>query len=134
MATSSKVHLSLSQPSVFRIPDIGLDTATVTSKLLQKTIGITTSSSTNPAFMYIIRFATENLADLEQNYITHHLLTLFALNSTPAELERAWNDNVSYQRPPVPVNSHVASQLHNQNVYETYLGCEEYCQTFLTYF
>jgi hypothetical protein len=36
MATSSKVHLSLSQQPVFYVPGIGSETADITSELLQK--------------------------------------------------------------------------------------------------
>ncbi|CAN9416965.1 unnamed protein product [Alternaria alternata] len=119
MATSSNVYLSPSQPLVFHVPDISFETATATSKLLQK------NHENHHIFFNQSGF---------HNHIAHHLLTFFALNGTPTELERAWVDNASYQRQLVPLDSHVVSQLHDQNVYEAYLGREEYYHTFLTFF
>ncbi|OAG24889.1 hypothetical protein CC77DRAFT_1027643 [Alternaria alternata] len=110
MATSSNVYLSPSQPLVFHVPDISFETATATSKLLQK------NHENHHIFFNQSGF---------HNHIAHHLLTFFALNGTPTELERAWVDNASYQRQLVPLDSHVVSQLHDQNVYEAYLGREE---------
>jgi hypothetical protein len=134
MATSSNVYLSPSQPLVFHVPDISFETATATSKLLQKNHENHHIFFNQSGFHVRFHFATEDLADPQQNHIAHHLLTFFALNGTPTELERAWVDNASYQRQLVPLDSHVVSQLHDQNVYEAYLGREEYYHTFLTFF
>jgi hypothetical protein len=69
-----------------------------------------------------------------QNHIAHHLLTLFALNATPAEIKQGWDDNVSYQRPPVPLKQSIVTDMHNPKKYETYLGNEKHYHEFLVFF
>lgn len=71
---------------------------------------------------------------MRQNHIAHHLLSLFALNATPAELQQGWDDNVSYQRPPVPLKESAAIDMRDPQKFNSYLGSERYYHNFLVYF
>ena len=69
-----------------------------------------------------------------ENHIAHHLLSLFALNATPAEIRQGWEDNVSYQRPPVSLKESIVTDMHDPKKYKTYLGSEKYYHDFLVFF
>lgn len=62
------------------------------------------------------------------------MLSLFAFGATPTELKQGWDDNVSYQRPPVPLKQSIVTDLHSPKKYKRYLGREEYYHNFLVYF
>ena len=62
-------------------------------------------------------------------------MSLFALNATPDELRQGWDDNVSYQRPPVPLKSLVVEEMKSDpKKYKKYLGSEKYYHDFLVFF
>jgi hypothetical protein len=69
-----------------------------------------------------------------QNHIAHHLLTVFALNATPAEIQKCYDDNVSYQRPPEPLKESIVKDMHEPERFKTYLGDEKYYHDFLVFF
>jgi hypothetical protein len=71
---------------------------------------------------------------LVKNHIAHHLLTLFALGATPAELKKAYADNASYQRPPGPLEPSIVSDMHDPERFKKYLGKEKYYADFLNFF
>ncbi|OKL58123.1 hypothetical protein UA08_06430 [Talaromyces atroroseus] len=119
MASSSKVHLSPSQKLVFRVPGITSETANVTSELLQK------NHEKHHIFFNYAGF---------HNHIAHHLLSLFALNATVAELRQGWDDNVSYQRPLLPFEQSIVTEMHNPERYKAYLGNEKHYHNFLVFF
>ena len=64
----------------------------------------------------------------------HHLLTLFALNATPAEIKQGYDHNASYQRPPVSLEQSIVEDMHVPEKYKSYLGKEKYYHDFLAYF
>lgn len=69
-----------------------------------------------------------------QNHIAHHLLTLFALNASPKEIQQGYDTNVSYQRPPEPLKDSIVGDMHRPERFETYLGKEKYYHDFLVFF
>ena len=69
-----------------------------------------------------------------QNHIAHHLLTLFALNASPAEIQQGYDTNVSYQRPPEPLKDSIVDDMHKPERFKTYLGNEKYYHDFLVFF
>jgi hypothetical protein len=69
-----------------------------------------------------------------QNHIAHHLLTLFALNASPAEIQKGYDDNVSYQRPPEPLEQSIVEDMHKPDRFKVYLGKEKYYHDFLVFF
>jgi hypothetical protein len=71
---------------------------------------------------------------LRQNHIAHHLLTLFALNASPSEIQKGYDTNVSYQRPPEPLKESIVDDMHRPGRFRTYLGDEKYYHDFLVFF
>jgi hypothetical protein len=61
-------------------------------------------------------------------------LTLFALNASPSEIQKGYDDNVSYQRPPEPLKESIVEDMHNPDRFKTYLGKEKYYHDFLVFF
>lgn len=64
----------------------------------------------------------------------HHLLTLFALNASPAEIQKGYDENASYQRPPEPLKESIVNDMHEPEKFKTYLGKEKYYHDFLVFF
>lgn len=64
----------------------------------------------------------------------HHLLTLFALNATPHEIQKGYDTNVSYQRPPEPLKESIVKDMHEPDRFNAYLGDEQYYHDFLVFF
>lgn len=84
MATACKIHLEASQKPQFYVEGLTSESAEKASQLLQANHD-----------QYHTFFNQSGF----HNHITHHLLTLFALNASPEELQKAYDANASYQRP-----------------------------------
>lgn len=87
--------------------------------------------------MFFELFPTLNpwpTTDLTQNHIVHHLLTLFALGASPAELKKGYDDNASYQRSVGKLERAVVDDMHDPERFKTYLGKENYYYDFLVFF
>jgi hypothetical protein len=119
MATSSKIHLTASQTPEFYVKGITDEAAKTTSELLQ------INHEKHHIFFNRSGF---------HNHIVHHLLTLFALNASSAEIQKGYDDNASYQRPPVSLEQTVVDDMHDPERFQTYLGREEYYHDFLVFF
>ncbi|KAF2793674.1 hypothetical protein K505DRAFT_325335 [Melanomma pulvis-pyrius CBS 109.77] len=119
MATASKIHLSPEQKPEFYVQGISAEAAETASQLLQE------NHEKHHIFFNKSGF---------HNHIAHHLLTLYALNATPAQLRKAYADNVSYQRPPVALEQSVVEDMHVTDRFKTYLGKEKYYHDFLVFF
>ncbi|KAF2657847.1 hypothetical protein K491DRAFT_654172 [Lophiostoma macrostomum CBS 122681] len=115
MATSSIIRLYASQQPVLYISGISGATARATSELLQE------NHDKHHVFFNNAGF---------HNHIAHHLLSLFALNATPAELRQGWEDNISYQRPLSPTNRLKVTDA----TYREHLGDSDYYTAYLTFF
>ncbi|KAF2649155.1 hypothetical protein K491DRAFT_698346 [Lophiostoma macrostomum CBS 122681] len=119
MATSSKIHLSASQRPEYYVAGLSQESADAASELLQE--------NHEKHHIFFNR-------DGFHNHIVHHLLSLLALNATPAELKKGYDDNASYQRPPVSLEQSVVKDMHAPEKYKSYLGKEKYYHDFLVYF
>ncbi|KAF2646786.1 hypothetical protein P280DRAFT_388210 [Massarina eburnea CBS 473.64] len=119
MATASTIRLEAGQKSKFRVERIGEESAQLTSRLLQE------NHEKHHIFFNQSGF---------HNHIVHHLLTLFALGATPSEIQKGYDDNTSYQRPPVSLKQEVVDDMHQPERFKTYLGNEEYYRDFLVFF
>ncbi|KAF2743250.1 hypothetical protein M011DRAFT_411074 [Sporormia fimetaria CBS 119925] len=119
MATSSKVHLTPAYQPQFSLPGISTESAEKASELLQK----------NHEDFHIF-FNRSGF----HNHIVHHLLTLYALKATPAELQKGYDENASYQRPPEKVDEKVVEDMANAETYKKYLGKERYYHDYLVFF
>ena len=88
-ASGSKVYLSASEcKPEFYLPGISEKSAQRASELLQE------NHEKHHIFFNESGF---------HNHIAHHLLTVFALNASPEQIQKHYDDNKSYQRPPQPV-------------------------------
>ncbi|KAJ4377491.1 hypothetical protein N0V83_000316 [Neocucurbitaria cava] len=119
MASGSKVHLEASQQPQFYVKGLTAESAEKTSKLLQ------VNHEKHHIFFNRSGF---------HNHIAHHLLTIFALNASPAEIQKGYDVNVSYQRPPEPLKQSIVNDMHEPDRFKTYLGDEKYYHDFLVFF
>jgi hypothetical protein len=118
-ASASKVYLDASQQPEFYVKGLTVESAEKTSELLQ------VNHEKHHIFFNNSGF---------HNHIAHHLLTLFALNASPAEIQKGYDDNVSYQRPPEPLKESIVEDMHQPDRFKTYLGKEKYYHDFLVFF
>jgi hypothetical protein len=119
MATSSKIHLSASQQPEFFVDGITDEAAKTTSSLLQQ-------NHEN----YDIIFNRSGF----HNHLVHHLLTLFALNASPSEIQKGYDNNTSYQRPLDSLEQKVIDDMHDPERFKSYLGSAKNYHGFLVFF
>jgi hypothetical protein len=119
MATASKVQLSLGEWPEYYIKDIKQDSATKASDLLQENHEKHHIFFNNSGF---------------HNHIAHHLLTLYSLAATPSQIQKHYDENVSYQRPPQPVESAIIQGMEDPLQFKKYLGKERYYNDYLRFF
>jgi hypothetical protein len=119
MATASKIKLSLGEWPGYYIQDIKQESATRASDLLQENHEKHHIFFNNSGF---------------HNHIAHHLLTLYSLAATPSQIQKHYDDNVSYQRPPQPIESAIIQGMEDPLQFKKYLGKERYYNDYLRFF
>lgn len=68
------------------------------------------------------------------DHIVHHILTIYALGASPAEIRAAYDRNKTYQRPTMPVKEDVVQSLYNKAQFKEALGKERNYPNFLEFF
>ena len=68
------------------------------------------------------------------DHIVHHLLTIYALGASPAEIRAAYDRNKTYQRPTMPVKEDVVQSLYDKRRFKEELGKERNYPNFLEFF
>ncbi|KAF2090701.1 hypothetical protein K490DRAFT_62024 [Saccharata proteae CBS 121410] len=118
MATARTVKLSPSDPPevYYRL---GEDSAARASVLLQE------NHDKHHIFFNSAGF---------HNHIAHHLPTLWAIGATPIDIQKQYDANKHYQRPPMPVKESDVKNMHDPSKWKSYLGQEKYYNDFLVYF
>lgn len=119
MATANRVLLTLGEWPVYYRPGILQESSNTVSELLQK------NHDTHHIFFNSSGF---------HNHISHHLLTIWALRAEPGEIQKAYNDNVGYQRPLKPLDGAILTELHNLEKFSSCLGKEKYYHDFMVFF
>ncbi|KAJ9616784.1 hypothetical protein H2200_000503 [Cladophialophora chaetospira] len=119
MATATTIHLSPSAAALIRILNITSAAADRVTSLLQ-----TNHSDHHILFDQLGR----------HNHIVHHLLASFSLGADAKTLQKQYDQNVSYQRPPPLADKGVVSSLTDPEVFESLLGKPENYTVFLTFF
>lgn len=119
MATASKIQLSLDVCGEFHVPNIKQESAAKASEVLQE----------NHELHHIFR----NAAGFH-NHLVHHILTLYALGASPAQIQKHYNNNKTAQRPQQPLHNRVTEELHDSKKYQGYLGKEKHYYDYLVYF
>ncbi|KAG9236545.1 hypothetical protein BJ875DRAFT_371942 [Amylocarpus encephaloides] len=119
MATPSKILLTVNDTGIVRNKEQTQETATRTSELLQE----------NHDKHHVLF----NAAGFH-NHIAHDLLTLYGLGATTSQIEKRYNDNLSYQRPP---SSSKTASIEDMTIPETFtkhLGKQQYYLSYLRFF
>lgn len=119
MSTASQVQLLPEHAGVYHTPNISAASAKTASQVLQA------NHDKNHMFFNQAGF---------HNHISHHVLSLFALGATPAEIQMAFDDNNNYQRPHYPTNEKIVRDMSDGATFAKYLGQEEYFHDYVVFF
>ncbi|KAI9747916.1 MAG: hypothetical protein M1835_001941 [Candelina submexicana] len=119
MATASKVKLSRTNVGEFHTPGITDESAAKASEVLQE------NHENHHIFFNSSGF---------HNHIAHHMLTIYALGVSPSVIQRQYENNRSYQRPPQPLDKDVLNGLNDFSEFKKHLGQERYYHDFLVFF
>lgn len=119
MATGSKVHLDLAESPEFFVPGISKESAQKASELLQE------NHDKHHIFFNQSGF---------HNHIAHHLLTIYALDATPSQIQKQYDDNKHYQRAPQPLKDSIIEDMSDPQKFQKFLGKEKYYNDYLKYF
>lgn len=119
MATGYRVQLNLGEWPEYYVPGITDDSAKAASELLQENHE-----------KYHIFFNQSGF----HNHIAHHLLTLYALSATPGQIQKQYDNNKTYQRPPQPVEESVVQDMSDAQCFQKFLGNEKYYNDYLKLF
>ncbi|KAI1133837.1 hypothetical protein F5Y05DRAFT_400713 [Hypoxylon sp. FL0543] len=68
------------------------------------------------------------------NHLTHHILSLYGTGASAEHLQKAYDVNVSYQRPVVELHEKVVQELGDWEAAKKRLGKEQYYTDFLAFF
>ncbi|KAF2137187.1 uncharacterized protein K452DRAFT_278799 [Aplosporella prunicola CBS 121167] len=119
MATATKIELNGREDLIFSVTPLRKDSAEKTSQLLQEDLEI------HHCFFNYKGF---------HNHIPHQLLTIYALGGDPRQIEKAYEANKVYQRPPVIVNDKAVPDMHDPEHFKQHLGDENYYHAYLVFF
>lgn len=119
MATANTVQLSASVEPVFYRSSLSDDLATTASELLQANHEKHHIFFNNDGF---------------HNHIAHQVLSLYALNASKEDLQKAYDANASYQRKTAPAKASIVDELDDPAKFVTYLVPMKYYNDFLQFF
>ncbi|OAP56136.1 hypothetical protein AYL99_09315 [Fonsecaea erecta] len=120
MATASKISLSTDVPAIVHVETLDRDATDTTSSLLNH----------NHTLHDIVFDAVGR-----HNHIVHHILASFALGADAETLQKQYDQNASYQRPPPPADDDVVNALGgNSKVFFDTMAKPENYSTFLAFF
>ncbi|KAK2869685.1 hypothetical protein FQN49_003117 [Arthroderma sp. PD_2] len=118
MASPSTIKVSVADLPVFSF-NMKPETAEKSSELLQKD------------------YEEHNIFFNDQgfhNHIDHHVLSIYALGASPADVERSFAHDSSYQRPALPVDDEIVKRLGNPDEFRKLAGKREQYPNFLEFF
>lgn len=119
MATASHIELDPATAGVYHAPDITVASSKAGSQLLQE--------NHEKFHMYFNRSGFHN-------HLAHHLLTIYALGATPGELQTAFDNNKTYQRPQFTVDKVNVQDMADPAQFKRFLGQEKYFHDFEMFF
>lgn len=68
------------------------------------------------------------------NHQVHYLLTAFALGADPGELQTAFDNNSSYQRPRLPLDEELIRKLSDNRYFKSLLGYDAWFNDYTVFF
>ncbi|KAJ5490539.1 hypothetical protein N7453_011364 [Penicillium expansum] len=119
MATAYKIQLLPSDTGIFRFGGITPESAAKASELLQKNHD-----------EYHIFFNEIGL----HNHLAHHVLSLFAVGSSPELLQTQFDKNTSYQRQMKLPDNTIVAQMADAELFKSFLADGNRYTEFLTFF
>lgn len=119
MATATSIHITPDAPAVVRIPRITPSAADKITSLLQEN--------------HEIHHITFDEAG-RHNHIVHHLLASFSLGADAETLQKQYDQNMTYQRPPPPTDESATTSLDDPQVFKQHLESPDNYSTFLAFF
>jgi hypothetical protein len=119
MATPSKIKLSTSHHPEFQVSSLSEQSAQKASEVLQE------NHDAHHIFFNRSGF---------HNHIAHHILTIYALGASPSTIQRQYDANKSYQRPPAMLDERIVQEMHDPVNFEKYKGDEKYYNDYLIFF
>ena len=119
MATANHVQLAVDEEPVYYRSELTQDLAKKASDLLQ----------TNHD-RYHIFFNNDGF----HNHIAHQTLSLYALNASKENLQKAYDANSGYQRNAKPAEESILEELEDPAKFVSYLGREKHYSDFLAFF
>ncbi|KAE8150168.1 hypothetical protein BDV25DRAFT_154887 [Aspergillus avenaceus] len=118
MATARNIKLTTSDSGVFS-SGVREDAAQAASEVLQDDL-----------MKHHIFFNASGF----HNHVAHHILTMFALGASPAEIRAAYARNSSYQRPVLPTVESVVQSLYDKAQFKDHFAKAENYPNFLEFF
>ncbi|KAI9368464.1 hypothetical protein BJX61DRAFT_523826 [Aspergillus egyptiacus] len=119
MATARKVQLSPQSDTGVWSTGITAESAQTASEVLQEDL------TRHHVFFNNMGF---------HNHIVHHILTIYALGASPADIKAAYDRNKSYQRRTMPMHEDVVLSLYDREKFNEALGKEKNYPNFLEFF
>ncbi|KAL2867472.1 questin oxidase family protein [Aspergillus lucknowensis] len=119
MANARKIQLSPQTDTGIWSTGVTAESAKAASEVLQENL------EKNHAFFNDLGF---------HNHIVHHILTIYALGASPAEINAAYRRDKSYQRPVRPADETVVQSLQDKAAFKDACGKEENYPNFLKFF
>lgn len=119
MATASHIELDPGTAGVYHVPGITTASSKIGSQLLQENHD-----------KFHIYFNTSGF----HNHIAHHLLTIYALGATPDEIQQAFDNNKTMQRPQFPVEEQNVQDMADAAKFKKFLGKEKYFHDYEIFF
>ncbi|EXJ66811.1 uncharacterized protein A1O5_10006 [Cladophialophora psammophila CBS 110553] len=111
--------LTVSTTGVYHVPEVSKDSAERTASLLR---------ANHAAFHVFFNFKGYH------NHQVHYLLTAYALGANPAQLQTAFDTNISYQRPRIPVDESIVRKLSNERFFKSLVGNDTYFNDYTAFF
>lgn len=68
------------------------------------------------------------------DHITHHLFTIFTLGATPDTIQKRYDGNAAYQRPPPSVDDQVVQKLYDPEEFIANLCNIKYYPSYFVFF
>ncbi|KAI0834151.1 hypothetical protein F5Y06DRAFT_279493 [Hypoxylon sp. FL0890] len=118
MATGHTIHITPDNTGLWKVPQ-DESAAKKASELLQQDLE-----------KHHVYFNDRGFHD----HITHHILSLYGTGASPEQLQKAYDVNASYQRPPGGLHEEVLKELKNWEAAKKWLGKGEYYTDFLAFF